>query len=294
MSDLLCHIWNSLLLAGIVVFYTAVAEEVGKRIAHDVVKFVQRTVCLLRILCIVDSLIMPVLVESHEVVVTRQNLLLQSEMLFVEHPVSEILFIDKVVAIVAVTLFVGKSLVLTPVVVLELVEHTFSDSVCDVLQYAELRIHNTLDSDRVYLLGSGNRDAAGNRIRISCLVIFEGKIVHVLIFVSAYDIRIYLVRIIDEENSGKKIIADYLRQFCERIDSKTILVYIAVDSQTVGYTLYTVRVVVCFSTTRYVLWLPCTSLQSVELIEGSVAVLVISSLVHIALRKIHFRHHCVY
>ena len=193
MSDLLCHIWNSLLLAGIVVFYTAVAEEVGKRIAHDVVKFVQRTVCLLRILCIVDSLIMPVLVESHEVVVTRQNLLLQSEMLFVEHPVSEILFIDKVVAIVAVTLFVGKSLVLTPVVVLELVEHTFSDSVCDVLQYAELRIHNTLDSDRVYLLGSGNRDAAGNRIRISCLVIFEGEIVHVLIFVSAYDIGINLV-----------------------------------------------------------------------------------------------------
>ena len=240
MSDLLCHIWNSLLLAGIVVFYTAVAEEVGKRIAHDVVKFVQRTVCLLCILCIVDSLIMPVLVESHEVVVTRQNLLLQSEMLFVEHPVSEILFIDKVVAIVAVTLFVGKSLVLAPVVVLKLVEHAFSDSVCDVLQYAELRIHNTLDSDRVYLLGSGNRDAACNRIWISSLVIFEGKIVHVLIFVSAYDIRIYLVRIIDEENSGKKIIADYLWQFCERIDSKTILVYIAVDSQTVGYTLYTV------------------------------------------------------
>ena len=193
MSDLLCHIWNSLLLAGIVVFYTAVAEEVGKRIAHDVVKFVQRTVCLLRILCIVDSLIMPVLVESHEVVVTRQNLLLQSEMLFVEHPVSEILFIDKVVAIVAVTLFVGKSLVLAPVVVLELVEHTFSDGVCDVLQYAELRIHHTLDTDRVYLLGSGNRDAAGNRIRISCLVIFEGEIIHVLIFVSAYDIRINLV-----------------------------------------------------------------------------------------------------
>ena len=193
MSDLLCHIWNSLLLAGIVVFYTAVAEEVGKRIAHDVVKFVQRTVCLLRILCIVDSLIMPVLVESHEVVVTRQNLLLQSEMLFVEHPVSEILFIDKVVAIVAVTLFVGKSLVLAPVVVLELVEHTFSDGVSDVLQYAELRIHHTLDTDRVYLLGSGNRDAAGNRIRISCLVIFEGEIVHVLIFVSAYDIGINLV-----------------------------------------------------------------------------------------------------
>ena len=193
MSDLLCHIWNSLLLAGIVVFYTAVAEEVGKRIAHDVVKLVQRTVCLLCILCIVDSLIMPVLVESHEVVVTRQNLLLQSEMLFVEHPVSEILFIDKVVAIVAVTLFVGKSLVLAPVVVLELVEHTFSDGVSDVLQYAELRIHHTLDTDRVYLLGSGNRDAAGNRIRISCLVIFEGKIVHVLIFVSAYDIRINLV-----------------------------------------------------------------------------------------------------
>ena len=240
MSDLLCHIWNSLLLAGIVVFYTAVAEEVGKRIAHDVVKFVQRTVCLLRILCIVDSLIMPVLVESHEVVVTRQNLLLQSEMLFVEHPVSEILFIDKVVSIVAVTLFVGKSLVLAPVVVLKLVEHAFSDSVCDVLQYAELRIHNTLDSDRVYLLGSGNRDATGNRIRISSLVIFEGKIVHVLIFVSAYDIRIYLVRIIDEENSGKKIIADYLWQFCERIDSKTVLVYVAVDSQTIGYTLYTV------------------------------------------------------
>ena len=193
MSDLLCHIWNSLLLAGIVVFYTAVAEEVGKRIAHDVVKFVQRTVCLLRILCIVDSLIMPVLVESHEVVVTRQNLLLQSEMLFVEHPVSEILFIDKVVAIVAVTLFVGKSLVLAPVVVLELVEHTFSDGVCDVLQHAQFRIHHTLDSDRVYLLGSGYRDAAGNRIRISSFVIFEGEIVHVLIFVSAYDIRINLV-----------------------------------------------------------------------------------------------------
>ena len=193
MSDLLCHIWNSLLLAGIVVFYTAVAEEVGKRIAHDVVKFVQRTVCLLCILCIVDSLIMPVLVESHEVVVTRQNLLLQSEMLFVEHPVSEILFIDKVVAIVAVTLFVGKSLVLAPVVVLELVEHTFSDGVCDVLQHAQFRIHHTLDSDRVYLLGSGYRDAAGNRIRISCLVIFEGEIVHVLIFVSAYDIGINLV-----------------------------------------------------------------------------------------------------
>ena len=161
-------------------------------------------------------------------------------MFFIEHPVGKILFIDKVVAIVAVTLFVGKSLVLAPVVVLELVEHTFSDGVSDVLQYAELRIHHTLDTDRVYLLGSGNRDAAGNRIRISCLVIFEGKIVHVLIFVSAYDIRIYLVRIIDEENSGKKIIADYLWQFCERIDSKTILVYIAVDSQTVGYTLYTV------------------------------------------------------
>ncbi len=193
MSDLLCHIWNGLLLAGIVVFYTAVAEEVGKRIAHDVVKFVQRTVCLLRILCIVDSLIMPVLVESHEVVVTRQNLLLQSEMLFVEHPVSEILFIDKVVAIVAVTLFVGKSLVLAPVVVLELVEHTFSDGVCDVLQHAQFRIHHTLDTDRVYLLSSGYRDAAGNRIRISCLVIFEGEIVHVLIFVSAYDIRINLV-----------------------------------------------------------------------------------------------------
>ena len=193
MSDLLCHIWNSLLLAGIVVFYTAVAEEVGKRIAHDVVKFVQRTVCLLCILCIVDSLIMPVLVESHEVVVTRQNLLLQSEMLFVEHPVGKILFIDKVVAIVAVTLFVGKSLVLAPVVVLELVEHTFSDGVCDVLQHAELRIHHTLDTDRVYLLGSGYRDAAGNRIRISCLVIFEGEIVHVLIFVSAYDIGINLV-----------------------------------------------------------------------------------------------------
>ena len=193
MSDLLCHIWNSLLLAGIVVFYTAVAEEVGKRIAHDVVKFVQRTVCLLRILCIVDSLIMPVLVESHEVVVTRQNLLLQSEMLFVEHPVSEILFIDKVVAIVAVTLFVGKSLVLAPVVVLKLIEYTFSDGVCNVLQYAELRIHHTFDTDRVDLLCSGNRDATGNWIRISSFVIFEGEIVHVLIFVSAYDIGINLV-----------------------------------------------------------------------------------------------------
>ena len=193
MSDLLCHIWNSLLLAGIVVFYTAVAEEVGKRIAHDVVKFVQRTVCLLCILCIVDCLVVPVLVESHEVAVTRQNLLLQGKMFFIEHPVGKILFVDKVVAIVAVTLFVGKSLVLAPVVVLELVEHTFSDGVCDVLQYAELRIHHTLDTDRVYLLGSGNRDAAGNRIRISCLVIFEGEIVHVLIFVSAYDIRINLV-----------------------------------------------------------------------------------------------------
>ena len=193
MSDFLCHIWNCLLLASIVVFYAAVAEEVGKRIAHDVVKFVQRTVCLLCILCIVDCLVVPVLVESHEVAVTRQNLLLQGEMFFIKHPVGKILFIDKVVAIIAVTLFISKSLVLAPVVVLKLIEYTFSDGVCDVLQYAELRIHHTFDTDRVYLLCSGNRDATGNRIRISSFVIFEGEIVHVLIFVSAYDIGINLV-----------------------------------------------------------------------------------------------------
>ena len=193
MSDFLCHIWNCLLLAGIVVFYAAVAEEVGKRIAHDVVKFVQRTVCLLCILCIVDCLVVPVLVESHEVAVTRQNLLLQGEMFFIKHPVGKILFIDKVVAIIAVTLFISKSLVLAPVVVLKLIEYTFSDGVCNVLQYAELRIHHTFDTDRVDLLCSGNRDATGNWIRISSFVIFEGEIVHVLIFVSAYDIGINLV-----------------------------------------------------------------------------------------------------
>lgn len=103
------HVGNGLLLAGIIVLHAAVTEEVGVGVAHDVVKLVERAVGLLGVLSVVDCLVVPVLIERHEVVVVRQNLLFEREVFLVEHPVGEVLLVDEVVAVVAVALLVGKA-----------------------------------------------------------------------------------------------------------------------------------------------------------------------------------------
>ncbi len=204
-------------------------------------------------------------------------------MFFVEHPVGEILLVDEVVAVVSVTLFVSKSLVFAPVVVFELVEYVFADGIGDVLEHSQFRVHHTFDAYGVYILGSCHGYASCLWIRVAGFVVFEGEVVHILIFVCAYDVAVYLVRVVDEENAGKEKVAYHLGQFGERVDGESVLIYVTVYSESVCHTFYPVRVVVGFASASYVLRFPCSGLQCIEFVEGCIAVLVVSALVHVAL-----------
>ena len=47
----------------------------------------------------------------------------------------------------------------------------------------------------------------------------------------------------------------------------------------------------CFPYACHVLWVPSAHLQGVELVESCVTVLIVTSLVHVALREVHLRNH---
>ena len=120
MTDFTSHFRNSTLLTTIECFYTLFTEVIHEEIIHDVIKFIQRAVCLLCILCITNSLVMPIIIERRIIRIRFQNLLLQGKMQVIKHPLAQIICTQIFLTIVLISFFIDKSLVLAPVIVFEL------------------------------------------------------------------------------------------------------------------------------------------------------------------------------
>ena len=210
----------------------------------------------------------------------------------VEHPVCQVFLVEVVLAIVLVSLFVYEALVLAPVVVLELVKHAFAHSVCDVLEDSQFRVHHSLDAERIDFLCSCHWNLAV----CSCVcsfVVFESKIIHVLVSERVLDGAKVRVSAVYCKDFCKDIVAYDFREFRKRVYSKTVFVYVTVDSESVSYTLYCIAIESCFAVVCHVLREETSCLKGIKLVHRSIAVLVITSLVHVCCWQIHFWNHSI-
>ena len=183
-------------------------------LSHDVVEFVKRTAGFLGFFGISHRLVMPVVVEGWIVGIRLQYLLVEREVILIEHPFDDVLFVEILLAIVLVALLIHIALILAEVVVFKLIEHALTHGIGDVFKYSQFGIDDALDTKGVDLLGACHGDtsvASG----ILCLVIFEGEIVHVLEVVCTDDIAVDSILFVDEEDTCKHIVAHHLRQFRE-------------------------------------------------------------------------------
>ena len=290
---LLGHVGDGALLACVERLDAFLAEVVGIELSHDVVELVERAVGLLGLLGVCNGLVVPVVVERRVVGIALKHLLLERQVLGVYHPFGLLVGVEICLAVIFVALFVDESLIFAPVVVLELVEHALAHGVCYVLEHAQLGIHHALDAYRVDLLRAchGHRSHAVGILR---LVVFEGKLVHVLVVVGAQDVaEVLFILLVYEEDTCEDVVAYYLRQLLERVHRHAVLVHIAVYGDTVCHALHRRVVELCRSRSCHVLRTEAACLQRVELVYGGISVLIVASLIHVALRKVHLRYHRV-
>ena len=292
MADFAGHFGDGALLAGKESFHSFLTEMLHVELAHDVIQLVQRAIRLLGLFSIGDGLVVPIVVERGIISIRLQHLHVQRQVGVIQHPMGQVIFVQIFLAIVLVLLLVDKSLVFTPVVILELIEDTFAHRISDMLQDTQFRIHHALDAERIQLLGTCHPDAPV-RSRIGRFVKLQRKLVHVLKLVGADNVAVDLIFTVHEEDAGKDIIADNLGQFLQGIDGQTIVIHVAVNGQPVGHAFDTVVIQLDFSTPCHILRIPTSGLQSVQLHHGRITVLVITSLVHIALGQVHLGNHDV-
>ena len=211
-------------------------------------------------------------------------------MQIIKHPLTQIIIIQILLTIILISFFINKSLIFTPVIIFKLEKDILSNLIGDMLQDTQFRIHHTLDSKRINFLRTCNRNTTICS-RNSGFIKFQSKIIHILKIICTNHISINLVFLINKENSGKKIITDYLGKFRKGIDGNPIFIHIAIYRQTVCHSFDTIVIKLQFSHTGYILRTPTTCLKSIQLVHGSITILIITALIHITLRQIHLRNH---
>ena len=226
-TNLFCHLWHGLLFILEERIYTFLAELLCIEVSQDIIQLVKWIICHLSLTSIINGFIMPIVIECRIISIRRQNLTLQSQVLIIQHPLSQVCIIEILLAIILIGFFIDISLIIIPVVVLELEENLLANGICNMLQHTQLWINHAFDTKRVYFLGTRYWNLSVCTYILG-LIILQRKIIHILECISTNNIMVYCIIGVDKKHARIHVVANYLRQFGERVNCQTILINITI------------------------------------------------------------------